>query len=114
MITVSIPAISADVDAVNVDENPIYCLVYDHLSNYGFAEIGNNVTATAITVDFESAVFDIDDEMDEANEHEKGLVEDGGEYAFIREDLQEMVSRRDPTMILEYAFTAHEPCEDEE
>lgn len=91
----------------------LYPLVHDHLSNTGFADIGRRVKGGVMTVGFESAAFDPDDELAEANDHEEGVVLDGGEYSFIRDDLQQMAFNRDPAFVLSFSFIPHTGSDDE-
>jgi hypothetical protein len=88
-------------------------LVHDHLNNTGFVDVGQRVSDGVMTLAFESAAFDPDDDLDEANEHEEGVVLDGGEYAFIRTDLQQMAFDRDSSFLLTFSFKAHTGSDDD-
>jgi hypothetical protein len=89
----------------------LYPLVHDHLSNTGFVDIGRRVKGGVMTVGFESAAFDPDDELEEANDHEEGVLD--GEYSFIRHDLQQMAFDRDAGFVLTFSFKPHTGSDDD-
>lgn len=88
-------------------------LVHDHLTNSGFADMGQRLANGVMTLMFESAAFDVYDELEEVNEHEEGVVLEDGEYAFVRTDLQSMAFDRDPAYALTFSFTPHSEDDEE-